>query len=88
MKPINEKIICQHCGQLIGFKHILNNIEYKTSTILSPNKYGTITQSKIRGTTSVEPYGNYKVDVGYELETQFKCLKCDKKTMVKTVNEY
>jgi len=53
MKPINEKIICQHCGQLIGFKHNLNNTEYKANTILSPNKYSTITQSKIRGTVYV-----------------------------------
>ena len=88
MKPINEKIVCKHCGQLIGFKHILNNIEYKSNIILSPNKYGIITQSKIRGTVNVEPYGDYKIDIGYELVSQFKCLKCDKKTMVKTVNEY
>ena len=88
MKPINEKIICQHCDQLIGFKHILNNIEYKANIILSPNKYGTITQSKIKGTVDVEPYGDYQKYVGYESETQFKCLKCDKKTTVKTFNEY
>ena len=60
MKSINEKIVCQHCGQLIGFKHILNNIEYKTNTILSPNKYGIIIQSKIRGIVDVEPYGDYQ----------------------------
>ena len=53
MKPINEKIICQHCDQLI-------NIEYKSNIILSPNKYGIIIQSKIRGIVDVEPYGDYQ----------------------------
>ena len=88
MKGVRKKIICQHCNQFIGFKHILNHIEYKANIILSPNKYSIITQSKIRGNVDVEPYGNYKVNVGYELETQFNCLKCNKKTTVKTFNEY
>lgn len=88
MKPIKEKIICKHCNQIIGFTHILNPIDYKSNTIISPNKFGTITQSKIRGSVQVESYGEYNTYSGYVLETQLKCLKCNKKTSIKIANEY
>lgn len=88
MNTINKKIICKHCKQIIGFEHMINSIDYKSNTILSPNKFGTISKSKIRGSVNVDSFGDCNKYVGYELETQFKCLKCNKKTSILTINEY
>jgi len=94
MNPTKENIVCQHCNQIIGFKHILNNIEhpqytqYEGNTILSTNEFGVIIRSKINGNVRIESFGDCERYVGYRLETQFKCLKCDKKTTISIRDEY
>lgn len=75
----NKKIICKHCGEVIGFIHKLSEGNYLGNTIISPNKYSFITKVKIRG----DMYTDHNENIGYSLETQLKCNKCNKKTTIK-----
>lgn len=82
----NEKIICRHCGQIIGFVHHIDESISLGNVVIAPNKYSSITQSKVRGYTDTESYGDFEVEKGYILETQLKCNKCNKKTTKKITN--
>lgn len=84
----NKKITCKHCGQIIGFVHYIKEFDYKSNTIVSSNKNGIITKSKIRGTNHSEHYGQCEIEIGYVLETQLKCMNCNKHTTIKTENSY
>jgi hypothetical protein len=81
-----EKIYCKHCNQIIGF--IYKKQSYVNNNIISPNKYGSISKCKIRGDINYENYGDFNSEIGYTLETQLTCKKCNKKTTIRTKNSY
>lgn len=74
-----EKIKCQHCSKTIGNKYV-DDFAY-SNTIVKPNKYGTITKVKIRGTRERDLYDK---ETGYALETQLNCSFCKKNTTILT----
>lgn len=76
----NEKVFCMHCQAHIANKHIAstNNFnDYKDQSILVPTKLASITKTKIRGVSFSENYGDMETTIGFTLEIQLKCSKCE-----------
>lgn len=81
---VNEYIDCQHCGNRIANKHILEHGSFEHPVVIVPID-SQIVKIEIQGLEYRPMFSWDSADIGYYLKTKLKCNCCNKHTTIKTL---